>query len=42
MKVGIAGAGGIGSNVAVHLVRSGVDVLKIVDFDKIEDFNLNR
>lgn len=42
MKVGIAGAGGIGSNVAVHLVRSGVDVLKIVDFDKIEDSNLNR
>lgn len=42
MKVGIAGAGGIGSNVAVHLVRSGVEVIKIVDFDKIEDSNLNR
>lgn len=42
MKIGIAGAGGIGSNVAVHLVRSGVELLKIVDFDKIEDSNLNR
>ncbi len=41
-KIGIAGAGGIGSNVALHLVRSGVDNLKIVDFDKIEKSNLNR
>lgn len=42
MKIGILGAGGIGSNVAVNLVRSGVSNLKIVDFDKIDLSNLNR
>ncbi|MDX1810028.1 MAG: sulfur carrier protein ThiS adenylyltransferase ThiF [Sulfurospirillaceae bacterium] len=40
--IGIAGAGGIGSNVAVNLIRSGVKKLKIVDFDRIEQSNLNR
>ena len=42
MKIGIAGVGGIGSNVAVNLVRSGVDALKIIDFDRVEPSNLNR
>ena len=42
MKIGIAGCGGIGSNVAYHLVRTGVDYLKFGDFDKIENSNLNR
>ncbi len=42
MKVGIAGVGGIGSNVAVHLVRAGCCSLKIVDFDRVELSNLNR
>jgi len=42
MKIGIAGVGGIGSNVAVNLVRSGVSCLKIVDFDRVEASNLNR
>lgn len=42
MRIGIAGAGGIGSNVAVHLVRSGVKKLKFGDFDKVEQSNLNR
>lgn len=42
MKVGIAGVGGIGSNVAVHLVRTGVKHLKLVDFDRVELSNLNR
>lgn len=42
MRIGIAGVGGIGSNVAVNLVRSGVDYLKLVDFDRIELSNLNR
>ncbi|BDU51555.1 sulfur carrier protein ThiS adenylyltransferase ThiF [Haliovirga abyssi] len=40
--IGIAGVGGIGSNVAVNLVRSGITKLKIVDFDKIDISNLNR
>jgi len=42
MRVGIAGAGGIGSNVAFQLVRAGLKRLKIVDFDRIEISNLNR
>lgn len=42
IKIGIAGCGGIGSNVACHLVRTGIDYLKFGDFDKIENSNLNR
>lgn len=42
MKIGIAGVGGIGSNVAFNLVRSGIDNIKFGDFDKIENSNLNR
>lgn len=42
LKIGIAGAGGIGSNVAFHLVRSGVTHLKIYDFDRVEAGNLER
>lgn len=42
MKIGIAGVGGIGSNVALNLVRSGVKALRIVDFDCVEPSNLNR
>lgn len=41
-KIGIAGCGGIGSNVAVALARVGVGNLIIVDFDSIEASNLNR
>jgi sulfur carrier protein ThiS adenylyltransferase len=42
MKVGIAGVGGIGSNVAVNLVRAGCLSLLLVDFDRVEISNLNR
>jgi len=42
MKIGIAGVGGIGSNVALNLVRSGITWLKLIDFDRIEPSNLNR
>ena len=42
IKVGIAGAGGLGSNCAFNLVRSGFRKLKIVDFDIVEPANLNR
>ena len=42
MKIGIAGTGGIGSNVAMHLVRSGITNLKFGDFDRIEKSNLNK
>lgn len=40
--VGIAGLGGLGSNVAVALARIGVGRLIIADFDIIEADNLNR
>jgi sulfur carrier protein ThiS adenylyltransferase len=41
-RVGIAGAGGLGSNCAVALARSGVGTLVIADFDLVESQNLNR
>ena len=41
-RVGIAGAGGLGSNCAVALARSGVGTLVIADFDIVEERNLNR
>ena len=41
-RVGIAGAGGLGSNCAVALARSGVGTLVISDFDVIELENLTR
>jgi sulfur carrier protein ThiS adenylyltransferase len=41
-RVGIAGAGGLGSNCAVALARSGVGTLVIADYDVIEESNLNR
>ena len=41
-SVGIAGAGGLGSNVAVSLARAGVGRLVIADFDQVEPSNLNR
>ncbi len=40
--VGIAGAGGLGSNAAISLARSGVGRLIIADFDVVEPSNLNR
>lgn len=41
-RVGIAGAGGLGSNCAVALARTGIGTLVIADFDKVEEGNLNR
>lgn len=41
-KVGIAGAGGLGSNCACQLVRCGFRKFVIVDFDVVEYSNLNR
>jgi len=41
-KIGIAGVGGLGSNVAVSLARAGIGTLVLTDFDVVEPSNLNR
>ena len=41
-RVAIAGLGGLGSNIAVMLARSGVGQLFLVDFDTVDTTNLNR
>ncbi len=40
--VGIAGCGGLGSNCAVALARTGIGKLVLVDYDRVEASNLNR
>jgi sulfur carrier protein ThiS adenylyltransferase len=40
--VGIAGAGGLGSNCAVALARCGTGTILIADFDVVSEENLNR
>lgn len=42
VKIGIAGAGGLGSNCAQLLVRAGFIDFTLVDFDCVESSNLNR
>ena len=42
ITVGIAGCGGLGSNCAVHLVRSGFRRFVLADFDHVDPSNLNR
>ncbi|MDR1124480.1 MAG: sulfur carrier protein ThiS adenylyltransferase ThiF [Deltaproteobacteria bacterium] len=42
VRVGVAGAGGLGSNCAMLLVRSGVRAFTLADFDRVEASNLNR
>lgn len=41
-KVVICGLGGLGSNIALALVRAGVSKLHLIDFDKVDVSNLNR
>ncbi|MFO7885162.1 MAG: sulfur carrier protein ThiS adenylyltransferase ThiF [Desulfobacteraceae bacterium] len=41
-RVGIAGLGGIGSQVAQILARSKVEYLCLADFDRVEQTNLDR
>ena len=41
-RVGVAGAGGLGSNCLAHLVRCGVRRFVIADFDTVSESNLNR
>ena len=42
LRIGVAGMGGMGANIANHLVRLGVGHLRIADPDTIEATNLNR
>jgi sulfur carrier protein ThiS adenylyltransferase len=42
VTIGIAGAGGIGSNAAMLLVRAGASSIVVADFDSVEPWNLNR
>ena len=42
VRVGLVGAGGLGSNCAMHLVRSGFSDLVLADPDTVEPSNLNR
>ena len=41
-KIGVAGLGGLGSNVLAHLVRSGIRRFVAADFDTVSASNLNR
>lgn len=41
-RVGIAGLGGLGSNIAAMLVRTGVANLTVADFDTVDLSNVNR
>lgn len=41
-RVAVCGLGGLGSNIAVMLARTGVGYLKLIDFDIVEPSNLNR
>lgn len=41
-RVAVCGLGGLGSNVAVMLARTGVGSLLLIDFDIVEPSNLNR
>ena len=41
-RVGLVGVGGVGNIVAYYLGAAGIGWLKIIDFDIIEESNLNR
>ena len=41
-KIGVAGLGGLGSNVLAHLVRAGIRRFVAADFDAVAASNLNR
>ena len=41
-RVVVVGAGGVGSWVATMLARSGVESLRIIDFDQVSLSSLNR
>lgn len=42
LNVGLVGAGGTGSSVAEQLIRLGVGVITVCDFDKLDSTNVHR
>ena len=42
LNIGIAGLGGLGSNILNSMARTGFNKFTICDFDKVEASNLNR
>ncbi|SEW36516.1 sulfur carrier protein ThiS adenylyltransferase ThiF [[Clostridium] fimetarium] len=41
-EIAISGLGGLGSNIAIMLARTGIGHLHLVDFDMVDISNLNR
>ena len=41
-SVAICGLGGLGSNIAAILVRSGIGMLRLIDFDRVDLSNIGR
>ena len=41
LSVTICGAGALGSNLADHLARQGFQTLRVIDFDRVEEHNVN-
>lgn len=41
-KTAVCGLGGLGSNIALCLVRAGVGQIRIIDFDRVDISNINR
>lgn len=41
-RVAVLGLGGLGSNTAMNLARSGVGYIKLIDFDIVDPSNINR
>ncbi|MGB3367712.1 MAG: sulfur carrier protein ThiS adenylyltransferase ThiF [Acidaminobacteraceae bacterium] len=41
-RVAVMGLGGLGSNTAMNLARSGVGFIKLIDFDIVDPSNINR
>ena len=42
LRIGIIGAGSVGSMIAEALVRTGVERVDLIDFDAVEEHNLDR